>query len=227
MTPLITCVVPVWNGDAFLTQALDSIFAQTWGSFEVIVIDDGSTDSSRALVVDRPEPIRLIVQRNAGPIIARNRAIAVASGMLIAFLDHDDLWLPDKLARQAAAFAAEPDLAACTGMVREFRTGATGDRIEGTEAITGNIPSAMMLSRHIIDRIGPLDASLSHGDMPDWILRARHAGFGMMALPDVVTLRRRHAGNRSQLLNAGVRRDFLRVLKADLDRRRATPATRW
>lgn len=226
MTPLVTCVVPVWNGEAFLAQALDSIFAQCCGPLEVIVVDDGSTDASQALVAARPEPIRLIVQRNAGPIVARNRAIAMAAGALIAFLDHDDLWLPDKLARQLAVFAEQPDLAACTGMVREFRDDAAGARIESADIVTGNIPSAIMLSRQVIERIGPLDESLDHGDMPDWILRARHAGLRLVALPDVVTLRRRHTSNRSQLLNAGVRRDFLRVLKADLDRRRAVPATR-
>jgi len=223
---LVTCVVPVRNGQDFLAQALDSIFAQTCNALEVIVVDDGSTDSTRALVAARPEPIRLITQRNAGPVVARNRAIAVASGAVIAFLDHDDLWAPDKLARQLAVFAEQPDLAACTGMVREFRDDAAGARILSNETVTGNIPSAIMLSRQAIDRIGPLNENLAHGDMPDWILRARHAGLRMMVLPDVLTLRRRHASNRSQLLNTTVRRDFLRVLKAELGRRRAAAAAR-
>jgi glycosyltransferase involved in cell wall biosynthesis len=213
---LVTCVVPVWNGETYLAQALASIFAQSYRGFEVIIVDDGSTDRTAAIIAEQTHKLQLIRQENAGPAVSRNRGIAAASGDLIAFLDHDDLWEPRKLERQVAAFASTPGLAACTGLVREF----IEDEFASHAAVVGNISSAIMISRQAINLIGPLNQNLNHADIPEWLLRARAAGCREAVLPEVVTLRRRHAGNRSQFHNARARREYLGVLKANLDRNR-------
>jgi len=202
--PLVSCVVTVWNGEKFLAEALDSVFAQTYRPIEVIVVDDGSTDGSRTIIAAR----------------ARNRGIAAAAGDLVAFLDHDDTWAPDKLGRQVAAFRRRPGCFACLGHAREFSdTGSERRHWRGPPAV-GNIPSTLMLSRAAIDRHGAFDPALRYADTTAWLLRARAAGCTETILPETVTYRRRHAQNLSQLRNAEMRREFLAILKAHLDRGR-------
>lgn len=107
--PLVSAVVPVHNGERFLAAALDSVLFQDYEPLEVIVVDDGSTDRSAEVASSRP--VRLLRQENAGMAAARNAGIAHASGELVAFIDADDEWLPEAVARQAAVLAKEPSSA--------------------------------------------------------------------------------------------------------------------
>jgi len=102
--------MPVYNGVALLADTLDSLAAQTFGDFEVIVVDDGSTDGTRAMVEAWPDPrVRLVTMpQNGGPVLARNRGVAEARGRYIAALDHDDLCRPERFARQVAYLDAHP-----------------------------------------------------------------------------------------------------------------------
>ena len=104
----VSVVIPCYNGAAFLREALDSVLAQTRPPLEVIVVDDGSTDDSAAIAESYGPPVRVIRQENQGESVARNRGIDEARGDWIAFLDADDVWKPEKLARQLAA--VEPDV---------------------------------------------------------------------------------------------------------------------
>src|SRR5690349_13432849 len=95
--PLISVIVPVYNGSDFLSEAIDSIRQQMYGSIEIIVVDDGSTDSTPQIIESFANSIQSIRQDNAGPAAARNAGIRLAHGEVIGFLDADDLWPPDKL----------------------------------------------------------------------------------------------------------------------------------
>jgi glycosyltransferase involved in cell wall biosynthesis len=100
---LVSVIVPSYNASRYIRETLESVLGQTYSSFEVIVVDDGSTDDTRAIVADylrRDSRIRLVTQPNAGVGAARNRGIAEASGEFIAPLDADDIWYPEKLAKQ-------------------------------------------------------------------------------------------------------------------------------
>ena len=94
---LVSVIVPVFNSEAFLAEALASIFAQRGPTIEVIVVDDGSTDRSGEIARNAAKPVRYHYQENGGPSSARNAGLAMATGEFIAFLDADDLWPPDKL----------------------------------------------------------------------------------------------------------------------------------
>src|SRR4051794_18857373 len=116
-TPLVSVVVPTYNQPVLLLETLQSVFAQTFDDFEVIVVNDGSTDDTAARVeaLAREEPelvrgrLRLISQANQGIGAARNRGIDEARGKYVAMLDHDDLWLPEKLAAQVAFYERTPE----------------------------------------------------------------------------------------------------------------------
>ena len=105
--PTVSVIIPAYNAERYLREALDSVMAQTYGDVEVVVVDDGSTDGTREIVRGYGPAARLIEQANAGPSAARNRGVREAGGELVAFIDSDDLWLPEKLALQVPLFDAE------------------------------------------------------------------------------------------------------------------------
>jgi glycosyltransferase involved in cell wall biosynthesis len=107
-SPTVSVIVPVYNAERYLGEALESVLAQTYSDYEVIVVNDGSTDGSEQVALGFGDRIRYIRQENAGPGAARNRGIELARGELIAFLDADDLWLPGKLAAQVEFMETHP-----------------------------------------------------------------------------------------------------------------------
>ena len=102
--PLISCIVPVYNGERFLSQTLDSVLGQTYRPLEVLLSDDGSTDGTPQIAARYSKRIRYLTHANTGPGAARNRGLRLARGDFVALLDADDLWHPEKLERQMAQF---------------------------------------------------------------------------------------------------------------------------
>ena len=98
--PLISVIIPTHNCAAYLPEALDSVLSQTYPNIEILVIDDGSTDNTAAIMAAYAEDSVYIRQERLGPSCARNRGIAKATGTYLAFLDADDIWLPSKLEKQ-------------------------------------------------------------------------------------------------------------------------------
>lgn len=110
--PLVSVIIPTYNGERFIAATLDAVLAQTHPQVEIIVVDDGSTDSTCQVVSQVVPSVRLLVQRNAGVSAARNAGLAVARGSHVIFLDQDDIWHPTQLARQMAWMAQHPDCGA-------------------------------------------------------------------------------------------------------------------
>lgn len=108
LMPRVSVVIPTFNCDRFIQRTVDSALAQTYRDFEIIVVDDGSTDGTRSIIADFGPRVRYFFQSNQGASAARNRAIESATGEFIAYLDADDLWAPDKLARQVEYLDAHP-----------------------------------------------------------------------------------------------------------------------
>ncbi|HSY52282.1 MAG TPA: glycosyltransferase [Thermoanaerobaculia bacterium] len=106
----ISVIIPTYNYGRFLGEAIDSALAQSYSALEIIVVDDGSTDDTTRVLDAYGDRIRAIRQDNQGVGAARNAGIAAARGKYVAFLDSDDIWKPEKLERQIALFAADPDL---------------------------------------------------------------------------------------------------------------------
>ncbi len=214
--PLVSVVIPVHNGAAYLAEAVASIRAQGYPALEIVVVDDGSTDDTAHLAGRLGEDIRYVWQPQRGPAAARNHGLRLARGELVAYLDADDLWPSDKLRVQVARLLADPALEVVLGRVQPL-----GERDDTHQAgvIDVHLGSAVF-RRAVFDRVGPFDEGLTYSEDHDWFLRARERGVRMLVLNQTTLLYRRHAASLTR--QAGHQGYQLpRVLKASLDRRRA------
>ena len=118
--PRVSVIVPTHNAARYLPEAIDSVLGQTYRDFEIIVVDDGSTDDTQEVLARYGDQIRVVRQRNQGSAAARNAGILAARGEFIAFLDADDLWLPQKLERQMPLFGERPEIGWVYSDYREF-----------------------------------------------------------------------------------------------------------
>ncbi len=115
-TPRVSVILPAYNREALVARAIDSVLAQTYGDFELIIVDDASRDGTRAVLEtyrDHPKVRLILSDVNRGGSGARNLGIEAAKGDLIGFQDSDDVWLPHKLAAQVAALDANPQAGLC------------------------------------------------------------------------------------------------------------------
>ena len=226
MNPLISCIVPVYNGRRFITESLDSIFAQTYRPIEVIVCDDGSTDDTARVVSEYPQPIVYIRQPHQGCPRARNCGIRAAKGEFIAFLDADDLWRQSKLSQQMARFQALPELDFCVTHIQNFWMPEVAEQARRfqdhpkSRPLPGYITVTLLARRKAFETVGLFSTQLEHGDSLDWFVRARRLGILGELLPDVLVDRRMHTGNTSRLFQQDSRKEFLAILKKSLDSKR-------
>jgi len=211
--PQVSVVIPVYNGEAYLAEALDSVLAQTISDWELIIVNDGSSDGTAAILesyAHRDPRIRVITQTNRGLAASRGRAVAAARGELVAFLDADDIWLPAKLERQTAAARQHPQcgIITCdalqfegervrTPSLKEWYQPGSGDVLE--HLLFGNWipPSAAMVRRAHL-------AALTTYDVPppgygeDWLMWMQITSVSPVYFLDEVLVRRRiHAGAMS------------------------------
>ncbi len=222
---MISCIIPAHNAERFLQEALDSVLAQTYRPIEVVVVDDGSSDGTADVARSAGDSVVYIHQANAGASAARIRGIEATTGDLISLLDADDVWLPEKLERQVAEFSARPELDALFTHVQNFWIDELREEAERfrdhriAKPLPGYVADTMMVRRSAFARFGPFER-VHHGEVTEWILRARHAGATIDILPDVLTRRRLHQSNLSRVLQDRSRDRFLHIVKAHLDRER-------
>jgi glycosyltransferase involved in cell wall biosynthesis len=218
---LVSVVIPVYNAGRFLADAIRSVFAQSHAQIQIIVVDDGSTDHSADVV--RHFAVGYIRQQHSGIAAARNTGVLAARGSLLAFLDADDLWTHNRLARQVQLLAQRPDVQLAAGRVEQFYDESyTGPRnplpAPAAEAYTAG---ALLIRRRDFFRVGMFNTRLQVGEFIDWHSRAINTGFREFCLNEVL-LRRRIHGENSTLKQRHSQRDYLSVVKSHLDRKRRT-----
>jgi glycosyltransferase involved in cell wall biosynthesis len=230
--PTLSCIIPVYNAAAYLAEALDSVFAQTVEPDEIIVVDDGSTDGSLDVAARYATRVKLVSQDNRGPASARNHGLRLAGGELVAFLDADDIWAPDKTARQCAALAELPEVGICITHVQNFWAPELQHEQVGldqryTDPHPGYVCQCLMARRTVFDRVGVFDESLRVSEDTDWFTRAERAGVAKHIVPDVLVHRRLHGSNTSySLYNSDrARNDILEVAMRNLRSKRGTMAS--
>jgi glycosyltransferase involved in cell wall biosynthesis len=218
---LVSVIIPVYNGERYLADAVESVLAQTHQPIELIIVDDGSTDASAQSAQAYGPLVRYVRQaKNISTGSARNQGVRLASGDYFAFLDQDDVWLSDKLALQIAAFDARPALEVVFGQVEQFRRSPQRRAPDAAPQVRGYAPSAMLIRQEAFRRVGPFATTLQIGEWVDWFARASDLKLKMLVLPNLVMRRRVHQENKGVIYRAA-RSEYARVLKASLDRRRA------
>jgi glycosyltransferase involved in cell wall biosynthesis len=195
--PRVSVVIPTYNREWSLTEALQSVQDQTYTDYEVIVVDDGSTDATPALL-EAWDNIRVLSQERRGVSAARNRGVRAASGEFIAFLDSDDYWLPGKLAAQVAFFDANPEALICQTEEIWVRRGVrvnpgqrhrkrAGMIFEPSLALCLVSPSAVMLRRSLFVSVGGFDEQLPACEDYDlWLRIGCRQPIGLIETPLIV-----------------------------------------
>ncbi len=181
--PLVSVVIPAFNGADFIGKTIESIFAQTWPAVELLVVDDGSTDGTPDIVRRFGDRIRFFEQKNSGTAAARNLGLLHAQGEFFAVLDQDDLWLPHKLERQIPRFSEDPKIGLVYATIEFFHihsgeataTYFPADELDVHDLLGHMVlpVQTMLFRRSALDQIGPFDASL--GGTDDWDIGIRMA----------------------------------------------------
>jgi glycosyltransferase involved in cell wall biosynthesis len=202
--PRVTVAVPAYNAARFIGETLDSIAAQSFHDHEVIVVDDGSSDGTAELVEARGD-VRLLRRANGGPAAARTDAIRHGSGELIALVDADDLWEPEKLARQVEALDGDPGLLLVGTAARTFGGPTPPDEAPAEGRVTERLievdfltTSSVMFRRSAFEQAGGFDTTRELISVEDYDLWLRMSLLGRFGFVDEVLVRRRwHESNLS------------------------------
>ena len=207
--PLISVIIPTFNRDAVIRRAVDSVLAQDYPCFDLIVVDDGSTDNTASLLapLTGDDRLKYLFQDNRGVSAARNCGIREAGGEFIAFLDSDDEWLPEKLSAQMEYFQGNPECLIVQTQERWIRNGRrvnpkrkhlkkAGDIFLESVELCLISPSAVMLRRELINEVGLFDEGLEAAEDYDlWLRVLARYPVGLIDRELVI----RHGGHEDQL----------------------------
>jgi len=208
-TPLVSVVIPAYNAETYIAAAVESVLAQTFRDFELIVVDDGSSDSTASRLAAYEGALRCIRQANSGVSRARNNGVEASRGRLVAFLDADDVWLPAKLEKQTRLLESRTDCRTCytAAIVADaaLRPIAVDRRPEGAVTahnllLRGNIVpaggSAILCERELLVGTGGFDPNLSLcADWDMWLRLLTRSRFA--AVDDPLVVYRRTPGSMS------------------------------
>jgi glycosyltransferase involved in cell wall biosynthesis len=225
LKPLVSVIIPVFNTEKYLGEAIQSVLSQSYKPLEIIIVDDGSTDNTAKIVESFGSLVRYHYQKNSGPGAARNQGIKMANGDFFAFLDADDLWMADKMKLQWMAFEEDPRLDMAFGHIQQFHTPelpqSQKDRTRiPVEIMPGHHAGSMLIKKEAFLRTGLFKEELRVGEFIDWYARATELNLKSIMLPDVLMKRRIHGTNLG-IYQHDQRTGYVHVLKAALDRRRA------
>jgi glycosyltransferase involved in cell wall biosynthesis len=228
--PVVSCVIPVFNGERFIADCLESVLQQTYDAMEIVVVNDGSTDGTKAILGGYGARITVIDQPNAGVKAARNRGMAAASGAIIAFQDADDLWLAEKTQLQVDRLTRNPEAGLCTCMMENFwesEVAHEAEQLRGTKHDGARLTTlpGIMVRQDAFDRIGGFNTDTGQNDETASLLfHAKAAGVPVEHVDQVLVRRRIHGDNMSRRQDEGLRTDLLKLAEAAIARRRASNA---
>ena len=217
--PLVSVIIPVFNGERFLREAVQSVLDQQYSPVEIIIVDDGSTDGTATVARSLPETVHYLHQTNQGPAAARNRGIEHAQGSLIAFADVDDLWPAGKLELQLSYLIKDPNIDIVMGRIQQVVLSETITGPTQVEpAFSVNLGSAV-IRKSVFERVGLFDETMRYSEDVDWFMRARESGATILTIDAVTLFYRQHEQNMTRGKST-TELNVLKALKKSLDRRR-------
>jgi len=220
--PLVSVIVPVFNGENFIKNAVENILSQQYPALEIIIVNDGSTDGTEAIINQISVDIRYFTQSNSGPAAARNKGIRDASGELIAFLDVDDLWPENNLNIMVDEMLRNPDMEVIRGYAQLMEINNASGCYEYVRNPKESFPDyigAAIYRKSAFDKVGLFDTMLRFGEDSDWFRRAREIKLNMKRLEETSLYVRRHGGNMTEGRNM-LELNVMKVFKKSLERRR-------
>jgi glycosyltransferase involved in cell wall biosynthesis len=223
----ISVVMATKNAARYLREALDSVAAQTYAAHEVVIVDGGSTDDTRAIAASYAG-VRVIEETGRGFASAWNDGIRAAGGDAIALLDSDDRWTPHKLEWQVAALGAHPDAMGVIGFVRFFmapdQRRPPGFKIELLDRdYLAHMPGALLARRALFDAVGLFDTSWASASDIDWFAKIKDLGCRIEVVPGVVIRKRVHDTNLSYVTATTpvMNQEMLKLLRHSIHRQRS------
>ncbi|BAQ61472.1 glycosyltransferase [Geminocystis sp. NIES-3708] len=220
--PFISVIIPAFNAEKYLKDAIESVIKQNYQPLEIILIDDGSTDNT-AKIAKSFQDIQYIYQENSGPVIARNNGIKIAKGEYIAFLDADDLWTDDHLELLVNCFKKDPYVEVAIGYVQCLLLKEKNEEKEYFEEFSNSTINvnlgAGLYKKSVFEKLGNFDPNLSSSEDVDWFLRIKEANINQIIVSESVLCYRIHDSNVSRDRKNSYSA-FLKSLKMSLDRRK-------
>ena len=221
-TPLVSIIMPVYNGEKYVNQSLESLFKDVYRPIEVIAVDDGSSDNT-AHIIGQYENVRYVYQDNEGVASARNKGIAVSRGAIIAFLDCDDIWQPDRLTATVSYFQQHPEIGYVLGKQMMFvEPGCDVPpwvKPEWLKEPQDASNTGVLVARRVtFDRVGLFNMDIG-GEDTEWLVRASEMGVPMARLSEVVLHRRIHGENLSIQMLKMRKTNLMKIARESILRR--------
>ncbi len=221
-SPLVSAILPVYNGARFVGEAIQSVLEQDYRPLECIVVDDGSTDASAEIIARYP--VTYISQAQSGPGAARNAGVRASRGEIFAFLDQDDRWAPGKLSAQVDALRSNPGGGYSTTLQRSWLEDGI-DRPswiteEQLESNSGLFPGMLTVTRDAFEKVGPFREELRSASDTDWFFRANDLAIPHIRIMKPLLIRRIHNANQSRDVGTS-HRELLRIARDSIARKAA------
>jgi len=221
--PLISVIIPVFNGERFIAEAIQSVLDQKYEPLEIIVIDDGSTDGTADVVKNLSGNIHYFYQKNSGIAAARNTGLRHSKGGLIAFIDADDVWVDNKLALQIEHLNQFPETEIVIGFLLKVplqnKSRLDAALAENNKGLLVLQLGSTLIKKSVFDKIGGFDEELTLSEDTDWFFRVREADIKVRINKEIVQFYRFH--NKNITYDKSQAKLFqLKAYKKSLDRRR-------
>lgn len=221
--PLVSVIIPAYNAETYLSDAIESVLGQNYQPLEILVVDDGSSDRTAEIAKEYGARIRYVYQTNAGPAAARNAGINLANGEIIGFLDADDLWSKNFLTTLVNILVESPTIEIAQGVIEDvpLAESVLPENYPAYQFI--NLGSALY-RRTVFDKISGFDETMRYGEDMDFFLRAWENNIAKQVTHSARLLYRKHEQNMTRgkkLVELG----FLRVYKKHIERDRQRKAS--
>ncbi len=216
----VSVIIPVYNGALYLGEAIESVLNQSVQPDEVTVVDDGSTD--RTAEIAKSYPVQYYLRPHQGAGAARNFGVAQSSGQLLAFIDADDLWLPNKLAAQIEVLENLVEIEVVFGQVEQFGSITYGEQIRPArfvgETLRAPYIGTMLIRREAFLKVGWFDLRWSVAEFVEWYSRAQESNLRMFFSNETFLRRRVHGMNLTLRKKEVAEIEYLQVIREKLER---------
>ena len=220
--PLVSVIIPAYNRERYLSQAIESVLAQSYRPIEIIVVDDGSTDNTAQTII-KYDNVRYLWQQNQGVASARNKGISAACGEIIAFLDSDDVWPQDRLTLAVRHLHKFPESGYVLGKQIMFvEPGAVAPPWVKPEWLAvpqdASNTGVLVVRKETFDRVGLFNTEYSESEDTEWLVRAKEKGVRMSRIQEVFVLARIHEENLSNKMMHRRKATLIRIARESICR---------